>query len=119
MPKPIGIWDMQAEGGPVEIFLLPVTAREAMQRDPARYLEKLPPGKKPGPADVANKAAASTAAKAAEDAHAQYMREYAQGKHNAPRPPIADMGPRPVPAHRRKTVQDDLQPAKTWPGYNA
>lgn len=44
------IWDLGAEDGPVQIEMRSVNARDALQRDPKRYVIKLPRGVKPGPA---------------------------------------------------------------------
>lgn len=43
-------WDdfERRQGGPVEIEMWSVNAREAMERDPERYVLELPPGLRPG-----------------------------------------------------------------------
>jgi hypothetical protein len=38
------IWDMGAPGGPTEVKLDPLSAREYIDRDPARYVVTLPAG---------------------------------------------------------------------------
>jgi hypothetical protein len=38
------IWDMDAPGGPIKIKLDPLSAREYVERDPARFVVTLPSG---------------------------------------------------------------------------
>ncbi len=33
----VKVWDNGAEGGPVQVDMLPIHAKEAIERDPARY----------------------------------------------------------------------------------
>lgn len=51
MPIEMKIWDADAKGGPVELTMLSIHAREAIERDPARYsIEKPVARPKPAPA---------------------------------------------------------------------
>lgn len=42
MPPVVKIWDMHAEGGPKEIELYSLTAKEALRNDPKRYSQHPP-----------------------------------------------------------------------------
>lgn len=56
-------------GGPIELAMNTVLAREAMTRDPERYVDRLPKGVKPGRADAASREeAARRQAQSAKDA---------------------------------------------------
>ena len=49
----VKIWDADAEGGPAEVTMTTMNAREAIERDPKRYSETKPTPKaaaKPAPA---------------------------------------------------------------------
>lgn len=64
----------KANGGPILIERNPVVAREAIQRDPDRYMQTLPKGMKPGFGHAANQQqqadrAKALAADAAKDPH--------------------------------------------------
>jgi hypothetical protein len=43
------IYDLADKSGPAEVFTHTVSAEEAIARDPARYVRKLPPGVQLGP----------------------------------------------------------------------
>lgn len=59
----VDLWDVLAEDGPVKLERTTIIAREALQRDPARYKLELPRGTKPGPAQIeAERRAAEIAA---------------------------------------------------------
>lgn len=67
-PK-VSVWDLEAEDGPVELTMWTVDAREAKKRAPDRYVDKLPRGMRPGPADDELKARASMRDEEAPDPH--------------------------------------------------
>ena len=46
------VWDLEAAGGPVQLIMRTVNAKDALRRDPNRYVLKLPRGIKPGPAQA-------------------------------------------------------------------
>lgn len=46
----VKVWDIKADGGPVQIEMRSVNARDALARDKERYCLKLPRGVKAGPA---------------------------------------------------------------------
>jgi hypothetical protein len=43
------IWDLKHESGPAQINHWSTDAGDMLERDPERYVEKLPPGVEPGP----------------------------------------------------------------------
>ena len=46
----VKVWDLdEASGGPYQLTMRSVNARDALKRDPNRYVLKLPKGLKPGP----------------------------------------------------------------------
>lgn len=48
------IIDLKDPSGPSEVFLWSTDAAESLERDPSRYVEKLPPGMKMGPRSGTN-----------------------------------------------------------------
>ena len=55
------IWDLKADEGPVGIEMWSIDARDALKRDPERFVVKLPKGMKPGPAHERNQERAARA----------------------------------------------------------
>ena len=48
----VRVWDLKADNGPLQLIMRSVNARDALARDPERYVLKLPRGVKPGPAHL-------------------------------------------------------------------
>jgi hypothetical protein len=49
------IWDLQDPSGPAEVDHWSTDNGESLERDPLRYVKKLPPGLKPGPRTGTNR----------------------------------------------------------------
>ena len=45
----VDLWDIKIDGGPVRVEFTGILAREALQRDPERFMFELPKGIRPGP----------------------------------------------------------------------